>query len=133
MFGALIEKCKNGIPGESTDIVLFLWYLQKKQDKVTKLEDDQVYAQLYDAMEALTHICRDGCMSIGSADKILNRRPTICSYPACNRMESLVRHFADCKLKIAGGCVHCKRMWQLLELHSRLCNSTGYCKVPLCR
>ena len=123
-----------GINGDITDIVLFLWFLQKKQDKLTKLEDDQVYAQLYDAMEALTHICRDGCMSVGSAGKILNRRPMICSYPACNRMESLVRHFADCKLKIAGGCVHCKRMWQLLELHSRLCNSTGdSCKVPLCR
>lgn len=107
-----------------------LWSWQKKQDKLTKLEDDQLYAQLHDAMEALTHICRDGCRSIGSTDK----NQTKCSYAACNRMESLVRHFADCKLKVAGGCMHCKRMWQLLELHSRLCRLTGdSCKVPLCR
>ncbi|GMI64386.1 BTB and TAZ domain protein 4 [Hibiscus trionum] len=24
-------------------------------------------------------------------------------------------------------------MWQLLELHSRLCNEPDSCKVPLCR
>jgi hypothetical protein len=98
---------------------------------VTKLEDDKVYAQLYDAMEALTHLCRDGCRSVGSPDKALAGRPTLCSYPACKRLESLVRHFADCKLKVAGGCVHCKRMWQLLELHSRMCSGDS-CKVPLC-
>lgn len=105
----------------------------RKQDKVTKLEDDKVYAQLYDAMEALTHLCRDGCRSVGSPDKTLAGRPTLCSYPACKRLESLVRHFADCKLKVAGGCVHCKRMWQLLELHSRMCSTGDSCKVPLCR
>ena len=118
---------------KSADIVLFLWSPQRKQDKLSKLEDDRVYAQLYDAMEALTHLCRDGCRSIGSPDKTLTRRPTVCSYPACKRLESLVRHFADCKLKVAGECVHCKRMWQLLELHSRMCPTGDSCKVPLCR
>ncbi|PKU59476.1 BTB/POZ and TAZ domain-containing protein 3 [Dendrobium catenatum] len=29
--------------------------------------------------------------------------------------------------------IHCKRMWQLLKLHSRLCEQNhGGCKVPLC-
>ncbi|KAL3828441.1 hypothetical protein ACJIZ3_017243 [Penstemon smallii] len=36
-------------------------------------------------------------------------------------------------LEVPGGCVHCKRMWQLLELHSRMCDDPDYCKVPLCR
>lgn len=116
----------------SCNIALFLWFLQRKQEKTTRLEEDQVYGQLHDAMEALTHICRDGCRSIGRSDKSLNRGSTNCSFPACKRLQSLVRHFADCKLKVAGGCVHCKRMWQLLELHSRMCTTSDSCKVPLC-
>ncbi|KAG0568018.1 hypothetical protein M758_7G177500 [Ceratodon purpureus] len=106
----------------------------KRRDRSRKLEEDKVYAQLHDAMEALVHICRDGCRSIGPHDKVLDGRQGDCSYPACKGLESLVRHFAACKLKVSGGCVHCKRMWQLLELHSRMCTLQDQsCKVPLCR
>ncbi|KAG6627842.1 hypothetical protein CIPAW_15G157500 [Carya illinoinensis] len=33
-------------------------------------------------------------------------------------------------LRVPGCCVHCKRMWQLLELHSRLCTGYDVCRVP---
>ncbi|KAL3691951.1 hypothetical protein R1sor_005602 [Riccia sorocarpa] len=106
----------------------------RRQEKSRKVEEDKVYAQLHDAMEALVHICRDGCRTIGPHDKVFDpQKQGDCQYPACKGLESLVRHFAGCKLKVSGGCVHCKRMWQLLELHSRMCQETETsCKVPLC-
>ncbi|BBN12778.1 hypothetical protein MPTK1_5g22830 [Marchantia polymorpha subsp. ruderalis] len=104
----------------------------KKEEKSRKTEEDKVYEQLHDAMEALVHICRDGCRTIGPHDKVFDaQKQGSCQYPACKGLESLVRHFAGCKLKVSGGCIHCKRMWQLLELHSRMCQETS-CKVPLC-
>lgn len=92
-----------------------------------------MYLQLYDAMEALVHIFRDGCRTIGPHDKILKENQAPCKYEACKGLELLVRHFAVCKMRAPGGCTHCKRMWQLLELHSRLCADSDVCRVPLCR
>lgn len=92
-----------------------------------------MYLQLYEAMEALIHICKDGCRTIGPRDKVLKGNQVSCSYPACKGIETLVRHFSVCKIRVPGGCVHCKRMWQLLELHSRMCSDPDSCKVPLCR
>ncbi|KAL0921769.1 hypothetical protein M5K25_008876 [Dendrobium thyrsiflorum] len=106
----------------------------KKKEKLKKMEERKIYLQLHEAMEALVHICRDGCRTIGPHDKVLKRSSAPCNFPACKGLESLVRHFAGCKSRVLGGCTHCKRMWQLLELHSRLCEQNhGGCKVPLCR
>ncbi|RDX99821.1 BTB/POZ and TAZ domain-containing protein 4, partial [Mucuna pruriens] len=103
-----------------------------KKDRIRKMKERKVYLQLYEAMEALVHICRDGCRTIGPHDKDFKANQP-CKYAACKGLELLVRHFAGCKLRVPGGCVHCKRMWQLLELHSRLCADPDYCRVPLCR
>ncbi|KAK6116774.1 hypothetical protein DH2020_049507 [Rehmannia glutinosa] len=105
----------------------------RKQERLKKIEEKKVYLQLHDAMEALLHICRDGCRTIGPRDKVLKGSHVACGFPACKGLETLIRHFYGCKAKVPGGCVHCKRMWQLLELHSRMCNEPEYCKVPLCR
>ncbi|XP_059655486.1 BTB/POZ and TAZ domain-containing protein 3 isoform X2 [Cornus florida] len=105
----------------------------RKQERLKKIEEKMVYLQLHEAMEALLHICRDGCRTIGPRDKVLKGSQVVCSFPACKGLETLVRHFSNCKTRVPGGCVHCKRMWQLLELHSRMCNAPDYCKVPLCR
>ncbi|GLJ16011.1 hypothetical protein SUGI_0265240 [Cryptomeria japonica] len=105
----------------------------QKQERLHKIEEKRIYLQLYDAMEALVHICRDGCRTIGPHDKDLDDTMGPCNFPACKGLESLVRHFAGCKTRVPGGCVHCKRMWQLLELHSRMCYEPDVCKVPLCR
>lgn len=105
----------------------------RKQDRLKKIEERKMYLQLYEAMEALLHICRDGCKNIGPRDKMLKGNQATCSFPACKGLEVLVRHFQGCKTRVPGGCVQCKRMWQILELHSRMCNEPDLCKVPLCR
>ncbi|KAK5841289.1 BTB/POZ and TAZ domain-containing 3 -like protein [Gossypium arboreum] len=105
----------------------------KKQERQRKIEEKKVYTQLYEAMEALLHICKDGCRTIGPRDKMLKGNQIACNFPACKGLEALVRHFSGCKTRVPGGCSHCKRMWQLLELHSRMCNEPDSCKVPLCR
>ena len=65
--------------------------------------------------------------------KDFKENQTPCNYRACKGLELLVRRFAGCKLRVPGGCIHCKRMWQLLELHSHLCADSSSCRVPLCR
>jgi hypothetical protein len=45
-----------------------------------------------------------------------------------------VRHLAGCGNKGGGGgCPHCKRIFQLLRLHSSVCDRAEPCRVPLCR
>ncbi|KAJ6711999.1 BTB/POZ AND TAZ DOMAIN-CONTAINING PROTEIN 3 [Salix purpurea] len=105
----------------------------RKQERLEKIEERKVYLQLYEAMEALLHICRDGCRTIGPCDKMLKGSRVACNFPACKGLESLVHHFSKCKSRVPGGCIHCKRMWQLLELHSRMCDEPDSCKAPLCR
>lgn len=112
--------------------VLFL-HLQRRKASVRKRNERKMYAQLYEAMEALVHICRDGCKTIGPHDKEPKEDEHPCGYTACKGLELLVRHFAACRLKVPGGCTHCKRMWKLFELHSRLCIDSDVCRVPLCR
>ncbi|KAK4488439.1 hypothetical protein RD792_004203 [Penstemon davidsonii] len=114
-------------------IIEEVWQKERKR----KMNERKVYIQLYEAMEALVHICRDGCRTvIGPHDKIIEKddKEPSCHYcVTCKGLESLVRHFAGCKMRGPGGCVHCKRMWQILELHSWLCADSDACKVPLCR
>ncbi|KAJ8638313.1 hypothetical protein MRB53_012580 [Persea americana] len=104
----------------------------RKEERTKKLEERMVYQRLYEAMEAIVHICRDGCRTIGPHDKVLQGNGAPCNFPACKGLESLIRHFAGCKNRVSGGCTHCRRMWQILELHSRICAESNLCKVPLC-
>lgn len=97
------------------------------------MKNKKIFEQLYDAMEALVHICRDGCQTIGPYDKVIQKNQMPCKYESCKGLEALFRHLSGCKLRVPGGCKHCKRMWQLLELHSRLCADLDMCRVPLCR
>lgn len=109
------------------------YFLQRRKERARKLNEKKIYLQLYEAMEALVHICRDGCRTIGPHDKVLKVDQGPCNYESCKSLELLVRHFAGCKMRVPGGCIHCKRMWQLLELHSHLCADSDVCRVPLCR
>ncbi|KAL6616524.1 hypothetical protein ACP70R_038794 [Stipagrostis hirtigluma subsp. patula] len=105
----------------------------KRQERAKRMEENKVYLQLYEVMEALVHICRDGCRTIGPRDQALKgSRAAACRFPACKGIELLVRHFSGCRARVPGGCANCKRMWQLLELHSRMCFTPDTCKVPLC-
>ncbi|KAH6803879.1 BTB and TAZ domain protein 4 [Perilla frutescens var. frutescens] len=104
-----------------------------RKHRQRKENERKMYTQLYEAMEALVHICKDGCRTIGPHNKAPRDDQPPCEYAACKGLEALVRHFAGCKMRGPGGCIHCKRMWQILELHSRLCANSDDCKVPLCR
>ncbi|KAL8117707.1 BTB/POZ and TAZ domain-containing protein 4-like [Apium graveolens] len=104
-----------------------------RKEKRIKMKNRKIFVQLYDAMEALVHICRDGCQTIGPYDKVIQKNQMPCQYESCKGLEALFRHLSRCKLRVPGGCKHCKRMWQLLELHSRLCADSDICRVPLCR
>ncbi|XAR57715.1 Histone acetyltransferase [Bertholletia excelsa] len=104
-----------------------------REQRRRRMKERKIYLQLYEAMEALVHIYRDGCRTIGPHDKDFEESKAPCKYAACKTLESLVRHYAGCKMRVAGGCMHCKRMWKLLELHSHLCADSDSCRVPLCR
>ncbi|KAG0483322.1 hypothetical protein HPP92_011406 [Vanilla planifolia] len=105
----------------------------KRQERLKRIEEKKVYMQIYQAMQALLHICRDGCKTIGPRDQTLKDTQLVCNFPACKGVETLFRHFSTCKARSLGRCAHCKRLWQLLELHSRMCLEQNSCKVPLCR
>ncbi|KAJ6740753.1 BTB/POZ AND TAZ DOMAIN-CONTAINING PROTEIN 3 [Salix purpurea] len=108
-------------------------FFSEKTREVAEIEERKLYLQLYEAMEALLHICKDGCRTIGPCDKMLKGSQVACNFPACKGLESLVRHFSKCNSRVPGGCIHYKRMWQLLEVHSGMCEEPSSCKVPLCR
>ncbi|KAI3512982.1 hypothetical protein L1887_20305 [Cichorium endivia] len=59
-------------------------------------------------------------------------RSPACQYPNCRKVKGLFRHGINCKTRASGGCVLCKRMWYLLQLHARACKESK-CHVPRCR
>ncbi|KAG9128859.1 hypothetical protein Leryth_009637 [Lithospermum erythrorhizon] len=59
-------------------------------------------------------------------------RSLLCEYPNCRKVKRLFRHGIQCKVRASGGCVLCKRMWHLLQLHARACKESECC-VPRCR
>ncbi|XP_065864261.1 BTB/POZ and TAZ domain-containing protein 3-like [Euphorbia lathyris] len=105
----------------------------REEARLRRIEEKKVYVKLNETMEALLHICRDGCRTIGPCDKVQRGWHIKCKFPACEGLENLLRHYSNCKTRVPGGCVHCKRMRNLLELHSSICNVPEACKVPLCR
>ncbi|KAK3000281.1 hypothetical protein RJ639_022669 [Escallonia herrerae] len=59
-------------------------------------------------------------------------RSPLCQYPNCRKVKGLFRHGIQCKVRASGGCVLCKKMWYLLQLHARACKESE-CHVPRCR
>ncbi|XP_023552010.1 histone acetyltransferase HAC1-like isoform X2 [Cucurbita pepo subsp. pepo] len=59
-------------------------------------------------------------------------RSAHCQYPNCRKVKGLFRHGIQCKTRASGGCVLCKKMWYLLQLHARACKESQ-CHVPRCR
>nr|XP_043635392.1 histone acetyltransferase HAC1-like isoform X2 [Erigeron canadensis] len=59
-------------------------------------------------------------------------RSPLCQYPNCRKVKGLFRHGINCKVRAVGGCLLCKRMWYLLQLHARSCKDSQ-CHVPRCR
>ncbi|KAJ0238228.1 BTB/POZ and TAZ domain-containing protein 1 [Hirschfeldia incana] len=102
--------------------------------------EQNLYMQLSEAMECIEHICTDGCTLVGPSSNLDNNKSTSqvktgpCSaFSTCYGLQLLIRHFAVCKKRVDGkGCLRCKRMIQLLRLHSSICDHSESCRVPLC-
>lgn len=85
-------------------------------------------------MDCLEHICTEGCMSVGPYDMDTSKNKGPCSkFSTCHGVQLSIKHFATCKKRVNGGCLRCKRMWQLLRLHSSICDRADECRVPMCR
>ncbi|PHT80952.1 hypothetical protein T459_13967 [Capsicum annuum] len=56
-----------------------------------------------------------------------------CPYPNCRKVKGLLRHGIQCKIRLSRGCVLCKKMWYLLQLHARAYKDSSDCHVPRCR
>ncbi|XP_021909008.1 BTB/POZ and TAZ domain-containing protein 1-like [Carica papaya] len=106
----------------------------RKKKRRRQRGEQELYVQLGDAMECLEHICREGCTSVGPCDMEPTKQRLPCSkFSTCQGVQQLIRHFATCKKRVNGGCLRCKRMWQLFKLHSSICDQLDICRVPLCR
>ncbi|XP_051193988.1 BTB/POZ and TAZ domain-containing protein 1 [Lolium perenne] len=97
---------------------------QRKKRWERERASQDVYRQLSDAMASLDRAFTEAypCDDDGSG--------------ACTARQGivqLVRHLAGCGNKGGGGgCPHCKRIFQLLRLHSSVCDRAEPCRVPLC-
>ncbi|KAF0929415.1 hypothetical protein E2562_021428 [Oryza meyeriana var. granulata] len=85
-------------------------------------------------MGALDHVFTDGSPCTGECCVGASRGDG----SACTHRRGLLqlaRHFAGCGSSAAGGCTHCRRFFQLLRLHSSVCDRSDddSCSVPLCR
>lgn len=111
--------------------LLFLtWQRQRRRRR--KREEQGVYMELSEAMECLQHIFTEGCTDVGPFDQEPRRSPCV-RFATCRGLQHLIRHFAACDhRRHRRSCPRCKRMWQLLRLHSSICDQPDPCKVPLC-
>ncbi|CAA7034976.1 unnamed protein product [Microthlaspi erraticum] len=114
---------------------------RKKRRRRHRKEQD-LFMQLSEAMECLEHICTEGCKLVGPSSNSGDDKSTTSvvktgpcnAFSTCYGLQLLIRHFAVCKKRVDGkGCIRCKRMIQLLRLHSSICDQSESCRVPLCR
>ncbi|XP_023878513.1 BTB/POZ and TAZ domain-containing protein 1-like, partial [Quercus suber] len=122
-------------PWLELEILHFMDEAESRRKRSRKLREEQsLYLQLSEAMECLEHICTEGCTSVGPYDMEPTEKKGPCSkFSTCQGLQLLIKHFATCKKRVNGGCLRCKRMWQLLRLHSSICEHHDCCRVPLCR
>ncbi|CAM8984264.1 unnamed protein product [Rhodiola kirilowii] len=120
-------------PWLELDVLQFMDENALRRKRTRRLRKEQsLYLQLSEAMECLEHICTEGCTTVGPLDVEPTNTP--CSkFATCQGLQMLIRHFASCKKRVNGGCSRCKRMWQILHLHSSTCDHSDHCRVPLCR
>ncbi|XP_022769935.1 BTB/POZ and TAZ domain-containing protein 1-like [Durio zibethinus] len=123
-------------PWLELEILQFMDEAESRKKRTRRLKEEQsLYLQLSEAMECLEHIYTEGCTNVGPYDVEPAKRMGPCNkYTTCQGVQLLIKHFALCKRRAnGGGCSRCKRMWQLLRLHSSICDQLESCRVPLCR
>ncbi|KAL8230568.1 hypothetical protein R6Q57_000346 [Mikania cordata] len=98
-------------------------------------KEQSLYFELSEAMDCLEHICTEGCINVGPYDMKPRKIRAPCNkFSTCQGLQLSIQHFATCNKRVNGGCVRCKRMWQLFKLHASICElPDSACRVPLCR
>ncbi|KAJ9140225.1 hypothetical protein P3X46_030898 [Hevea brasiliensis] len=126
---------QNHDPWLELEILQFIDEAESRKKRTRRHREEQsLYMELSVAMDCLEHICTEGCMSVGPYDMQPTKKRGPCSkFSTCQGIQLLIKHFAACRNRVNGGCFRCKRMWQLLRLHSSMCDQLESCKVPLCR
>ncbi|CAN8251813.1 unnamed protein product [Cochlearia groenlandica] len=143
-----VEKTEGWLFLQEHDPFLELDILQfidetesRKKRRRRHIREHKLYMQLSEAMECIEHICTEGCTLVGPSSNVEVKKSTekvkigpCGAFSTCYGLQLLIRHFAICKKRVDGkGCVRCKRMIQLLRLHSSICDQSESCRVPLCR
>ncbi|KAG8652634.1 BTB/POZ and TAZ domain-containing protein 1 isoform X2 [Manihot esculenta] len=126
---------QNHDPYLELEILQFIDEAESRKKRTRRHREEQcLYMELSVAMDCLEHICSEGCTSVGPYDVQPNKKRGPCSkFSTCQGLQHLIKHFLACTNRVNGGCSRCKRMWQLLRLHSSMCEQLDSCKVPLCR
>lgn len=123
-------------PWLELEILHFIDEIEQRKRKTAKQrKEESLFMELSVAMDCLEHIFKEGCTNIRPHDmEIVTEKTKPCSnFGTCRGLQLLICHFASCKNRVNGGCSRCKRMWQLLRLHSSICDVPDSCKIPLCR
>lgn len=118
--------------------------MQRKKRRRRHKKEQNLYMQLSEAMECIEHICTQGCTLVGPTNIVDDNKSSTVPFGAksnpckafstCYGLQLSIRHFAVCKKRSnEKGCLRCKRMLQLLRLHSSICDQPESCRVPLCR
>ncbi|MCL7024325.1 hypothetical protein MKW94_012128 [Papaver nudicaule] len=55
-----------------------------------------------------------------------------CQYGVCLNIKEFYFHGVLCIKRASGGCILCKKVWYILQLHARSCKNSE-CHVPRCR
>ncbi|KAK6123595.1 hypothetical protein DH2020_042662 [Rehmannia glutinosa] len=126
---------ENHDPNLELEILQFIDETETRKKNIRRHRQEQsLYVQLSEAMDCLEHICSEGCTSVGPYDMDTSKHKGPCSkFSTCQGIQLLIKHFGTCKKRVNGGCLRCKRMWQLFKLHSSICDQPDECRVPLCR
>ena len=103
------------------------------------MEEQKVYLQLSEAMECAHHIYTEGCTHVSPHEATKGTTPNnkkkgvwCPNYTTCNVLQNLIKHLASCRAN-RSACPQCRRIWDLLRLHSSVCDRSYHCKVPLCK
>ncbi|XP_076901226.1 BTB/POZ and TAZ domain-containing protein 1-like [Bidens hawaiensis] len=116
------------------EILRFIDEVESRRKSTRKhMQAQSLYFQLSEAMDCLHHICTQGCTTVGPHDREPSNKRAPCT--KCEGLQHSIYHFANCSKRSVGGggCVRCKRTWQLFRLHSSICQQLESCRVPLCR
>ncbi|MEW5301948.1 MAG: hypothetical protein WDW36_004771 [Sanguina aurantia] len=109
-------KCKSTIQHPHA----FMAHVIKPHETQMRLTDSERrerHEQLQRTMALLIHAC--SCHS------------ALCASNSCRKVKALMAHAMECVPSVSGGCQMCRKMWVLLNLHSKCCNK-AVCSVPRC-